>query len=473
MNNNIARRQFLQYLGTGAALSVGGLQAACGLLKPVDDGNPLARAVSREWEKIYHDQYRYDSWFDWVCSPNDTHACRIRAYVRNGVVVRSGSTYDYQKYADLYGNHASINWNPRQCAKGYTFHRVLYGPYRLRHPIVRKGWKAWAEAGFPELTPENKDKYYFTRRGDDEFIQMSWEDAFTNIAGALDAVARRYSGEAGTNRLLAQGYQPEMVKETGGAGTRTFKMRGGMGLLGVLGKYGMYRLNNSMALLDVKIRGVAPEQALAGRNFSNYTWHGDQAPGHPWVHGLQASDCDFNDLRSSKLIIMDGKNLVENKLTDSHWFIETMERGGKIVVIAPEYGPPSTKADYWIPIRPQTDAALFLGITRLMIDKKQYDEKFVKQFTDFPLLVRTDTLKRLRAHEVFGGYKTTLAADGPSMRIQGLTSEQHAVLGDYVVWDTKTNGPRAITRDDVGGTMTAKGVDPVLEGRFQDRKSVV
>ena len=124
----------------------------------------------------------------------------------------------------------------------------------------------------------------------------------------------------------------------GGAGTRTIKMRGGMGLLGVLGKYGMYRLSNSLALLDAKIRGVKPEDAKAGRNWSNYTWHGDQAPGHPWVHGLQTSDCDFNDLRFSKLIIMNGKNLVENKMTDSHWFIECMERGGKIVVIAPEYG---------------------------------------------------------------------------------------------------------------------------------------
>ena len=175
-----------------------------------------------------------------------------------------------------------------------------------------------------------------------------------------------------------------MVEEMGGAGTRTIKMRGGMGLLGVLGKYGMYRLNNSLALLDVKIRGVKPEQAKAGRNWSNYTWHGDQAPGHPWVHGLQASDCDFNDLRFSKLIIMDGKNLVENKITDSHWFIECMERGGKIVVIAPEYGAPSTKADYWIPIRPPTDAALFLGITRLMMDKKRYDENIRQAVHRFP-----------------------------------------------------------------------------------------
>ena len=229
-----------------------------------------------------------------------------------------------------------INWNPRQCAKGYTFHRVLYGPYRLRHPIVRKGWKAWADAGFPELTPENKDEVLLRpprrRRVHPDLVGRR---VHATSPARSTRSPRRYSGEAGAKRLLAQGYQPEMVKEMGGAGTRTFKMRGGMGLLGVLGKYGMYRLNNSMALLDAKIRGVKPEEAKAGRNWSNYTWHGDQAPGHPWVHGLQASDCDFNDLRFSKLIIMDGKNLVENKLTDSHWFIECMERGGKIVVIAP------------------------------------------------------------------------------------------------------------------------------------------
>ncbi len=462
------RRAFLRWMGVGAGTTVLHMGLPLHLLAAADPNeNPLAGSVNRNWEKIYRDQYKYDSTFDWVCSPNDTHACRVRAYVRNGIVTRMGATYDYQKYADIYGNHASNNWNPRQCAKGYTFHRVIYGPYRLKHPIVRKGWKAWAEAGFPELTPELKSKYKFDSRGDDEFVQLSWEDAFDNIAKAYAAIGKRYSGEEGKKRLLAQGYQPEMVEATQGAGTRTFKMRGGMGLLGVMGKYGMYRLNNSMALLDAQIRGVDHEHALAGRNWSNYTWHGDQAPGHPWVHGLQASDCDFNDLRFSKLIIMDGKNLVENKLPDSHWFIECMERGAKIVVIAPEYGPPSTKADYWIPIRPATDAALWLGVTRIMIEKKWYDEKFVKQFTDLPLLVRKDNLKRLRAQEVFANYQTTLDADGPSMKIQGLSKEQHDKLGDFVVWDAKTNQPRAVTRDDVGETLVKKGIEPALEGTFK------
>src|SRR3970282_76652 len=105
-----------------------------------------------------------------------------------------------------------------------------------------------------------------------------------------------------------------MIQDMGGAGTRTMKFRGGMGLLGVLGKYGMYRFSNMMALLDAKVRGVKPEESLGGRNWSNYTWHGDQAPGFPFVHGLQASAVDMSDLRLSRLHIQVGKKLLEHRI---------------------------------------------------------------------------------------------------------------------------------------------------------------
>ncbi len=463
LNSELSRRDFIKRTGlaAGGAYAVSALPLKFLQAKPGIE-NPLAFYPSRDWEKIYRDQYAYDSSFYWICAPNDTHNCRAAAYVRNGVIVRMGDQYDVGKTTDLYGNKASWAWGTRQCAKGYTFHRIVYGPYRLKHPIVRKGWKQWADAGFPELTRELKEKYKFASRGTDEFEKISWDEAFDYIARALVAIAKRYSGEAGAKLLKQQGYPPEMIEDMGGAGTRTIKMRGGMGLLGVIGKYGMYRLCNSLALLDAHVRGVDPEHARAGRTWSNYTWHGDQAPGHPWVHGLQNSECDFNDLRFSKLIIMNGKNLVENKLVDSHWFIETMERGAKIVVIAPEYGPPSTKADYWIPIRPETDAALWLGVTRLMMDNQWYDVEFVKKFTDFPLLVRTDNLKRLRAEEVFPDYKSALSPDGPSYRVQGLKKEQRDKLGDFVVW--ANGGPVAIHRDQVGANMP---VDPALDGAFK------
>jgi nitrate reductase alpha subunit len=131
--SGVSRREFLRWFGVGAGATVVSIGLPLKLLGAADPRqNPLAGSPDRDWERIYRDQYQVDSWFDWVCSPNDTHACRVRAYVRNGIVTRLGSTYDYQRYADLYGNHATVNWNPRQCAKGYTFHRVIYGPYRAR-----------------------------------------------------------------------------------------------------------------------------------------------------------------------------------------------------------------------------------------------------------------------------------------------------------------------------------------------------
>ncbi len=464
----ISRRDFVKGVtASGLYVSLyGGLWKARTLRPAEEIENPLAYYPERNWERIYRDQYRYDSSFTYVCSPNDTHSCRMRAFVRNGVVTRIEQNYDVHKYSDLYGNKATANWSPRGCLKGLTFHRRVYGPYRLRYPIVRKGWKQWADDGFPFLTPENRTKYKFDSRGSDQLLRIDWDDAFQYIAKALVRIAETYSGKEGANRLEKQGYPEEMIEEMGGAGTRTFKFRGGMGLLGVMGKYGIYRLNNSMALLDQRIRGVNPADARGGRNWSNYTWHGDQAPGHPWVHGLQASDCDFNDLRFSKLMILDGKNLVENKMPESHFFIECMERGAKIVVITPEYSPPATKADYWIPIRPQTDAALFLAITKILIDEKKYNADFVKKFTDWPLLVRIDNLRRLRAHEIFKDYKNQNIKGGPSYKIQGLKDDQREKIGDFVVWDGNSDGPRAITRDDVGDEMRKRGIDPVLEGRF-------
>ncbi len=436
------------------------LQAAPGV------ANPLQYYPNRGWERIYRDQYRYDSSFTFVCAPNCTHNCRLRAFVRNGVVVRTEQNYDCQDIGDPAGNFATAAWNPRGCNKGATLTRRIYGPYRLKGPMIRKGWKEWADAGFPALTPEARSKFRFDARGTDTFVNVTWDEAFTYAARGLVAVARRYSGEEGRRVLLEEGYQPEMVEELGGAGTRTFKMRGGIGLLGVLGKYGMYRMSNMLALLDVYVRGVAPEQAKGGRNWSNYTWHGDQAPGIPFVTGLQTSDCDFNDMRNARLHIGVGKNLVENKMADAHFFIELMERGGKIVTITPEYSPPATKADYWIPCRPGLgDTAIFLAITRILMERNLYDADFVKRFTDLPLLIRTDTLKRLDPRDVFPGYQPSLDPAGPSFKLQGLTKEQYARLQDYVVYDARTRSLKPVTRDDVGDRLTAKGIDPALEYR--------
>jgi nitrate reductase alpha subunit len=239
---------------------------------------------------------------------------------------------------------------------------------------------------------------------------------------------------------------------------------------GLIGKFGLFRLANMTGLIDHHARGVGADEAQGCREWTEYTWRGDQAPGQPFVHGLQTSDMDMNDLRFSKLTIQIGKNLIENKMADSHWLNEMMERGGKIVVITPEYSPASTKANYWIQVRPGcTDTALFLGVTRHMIEKRWYDKNFVTGFTDMPLLIRTDTLKRLRAAEVIPGHKPSLAKDGPSFTTQHLKPDQYEQIGDFAVIDSASGKPAALNRDQLGKRMADQGIQPALSYRGKVR----
>ncbi|HJM94495.1 MAG TPA: molybdopterin-dependent oxidoreductase, partial [Candidatus Marinimicrobia bacterium] len=420
--NTVSRREFLKvgatgFCGAGLLWSMPGsmyfLKGSSGI------DNPLSYYPNRDWEKIYRNQYEYDESFSFICSPNCTHECRMKGFKRNGVMIRSEQNYDSHRIKDLYGNQCTHAWNPRGCSNGFTFHRRIYGSYRLKYPLVRKGWKQWADDGFPYLTPDNRDKYKFNSRGTDTLVKISWDKIEDYIARGLINISKTYSGEKGKKRLIDQGYPEEMLTHWHGAGTRTIKLRGGMGLLGVIGKYGAYRFNNTLALMDHHVRGVSSKDAKAGRNWSNYTWHGDQAPGFPFVHGLQASDVDMNEMRYSKLLVSIGKNLVENKRADNHFAAEIMERGGKLVNVSPEYGPSSSKADYWLTIRPNTDTALLLGISKLIIDNNWHDEKFLKEFSDFPLLIRKDTLKRLKPEEFINDYKNQLSENGPSFTIHG------------------------------------------------------
>lgn len=462
---HVSRRHFLESLiASGGALLASGPQTWA--FKPVSVEHPLGSYPDRGWEKVYLDQYKYDSTFTWVCAPNDTHMCRLRAFVRNGVMLRSEQNYDHDRIGDLYGHKATKAWNPRGCPKGYTMQRRIYGPYRLKGPVLRKGWKEWADAGFPSLSdhPELRTKYKFDDRGNDTFVRLSWEEMFKYVALGLEAVARTYSGQDGAARLTKDGYEQPMIDKVEGAGTRVIKIGSNLPLHGVVGKFGIYRFANMLGLLDHHVRGVPPEEARGARDWNEYTWRGDQAPGHPFVHGLQTSDMDFNDLRFSKLVIQIGKNLIENKMPESHWLNEVMERGGKLVDIAPEYNCPGTKSNYWISVRPGlSDTAVLLGVTKILMDEGWYDLKFCRQFTDFPLLVRVDTLQRLRPQDMQPDYQLKDISAGPSFKIQGLTAAQRERIGDFCVWDTEQQQVTFLSRDDVGERMT---IPAALEGTF-------
>src|SRR2546425_6668000 len=172
----LTRRQFMKAsAGTIAVLAIADKALALTALQPVIEvGNPLGEYPDRSWERVYHDQYRYDSSFTYICTPNDTHGCRVRAFVRNGVVMRVEQNYDHQTYEDLYGNRGTFAWNPRMCLKGYTFHRRGDGPYPLEGPMLRQGWEGRGGDGCSGLSAGVKTKDRVTSRGEDDKLRGAW-----------------------------------------------------------------------------------------------------------------------------------------------------------------------------------------------------------------------------------------------------------------------------------------------------------
>lgn len=474
-SNGLSRRQFLEgasALGFGAfvqsATRAWGLDA-------VD--NPLARYPSRDWENAYRDLWKTDSKFTFLCAPNDTHNCILNAYVRSGVVTRIGPTMRYGEATDLDGNRASYRWDPRVCQKGLALTRRFYGDRRVRHPMVRKGFKQWVDAGFPRDENGRPPKEMF-QRARDEWLRVTHEEAAAIVAAALVNITETYNGEAGQKLLHAQGYQDEVVAATQGVGTQVLKFRGGMPLLGLTRVFGMYRLANSMALLDAKIRGVEPDKAMGARGFDNYSWHTDLPPGHPMVTGQQTVEFDLSSVELCRTLVIWGMNWVTTKMPDAHWMTEARLKGTRIVNIACEYSSTSSKADDAIVVRPGTTPALALGLANVVLQEKLYDADYVRRWTDLPVLVRMDTLKNLSAADVFGGdpaplsNQTKVLAAGEKAPPPGKQSDQilPAALrdewGDYVWWDAAAKAPRRLVRDAVGAHSDVSK-DALLEGTVE------
>jgi len=211
----ISRREFLKKAAAVSATAAVASQIdwagmALRFLVPVDVSNPLEYYPNRDWESIYRNQYRYDSSFTFVCAPNDTHNCRLRAYVRNSIIVRVEQAYDVADYTDLQGNKANAIWHPRGCLKGYTIMRRIYGPYRIKYPMIRTGWKKWVEDNFPDPNlPANQSAYF--QRGLDTWTRVNWDEAFTLAARALLHITEKYSGTSGAQLLRDQGYPSLMI----------------------------------------------------------------------------------------------------------------------------------------------------------------------------------------------------------------------------------------------------------------------
>lgn len=475
---NSSRRRFLKMAGAaGLGAASNSLFAEYQYLQPVSVANPLSEYPHRDWERIYRDIFRHDKKFVFMCCPNDTHNCLLNAFVKNNIVVRIEPTFGYGKATDLEGNQTSHRWDPRCCQKGLVLARRFYGDRRVNGAFLRKGFKQWVDDGFPRDANTGAAPAELMRRGWDSWVKVPHEQAFEYHAKALKNIAETYSGEQGQARLLAQGYDPDMVAAAEGAGTRVLKFRGGMAKQGAVRIFGAFRMGNSMALLDHHIRKVPPEEAKGSGSWDSYSFHTDLPPGHPMVTGEQTNDFELCDTENANLIIAWGMNWITTKMPDSHWLTEARLKGAKTVTISVEYSATASKCDEVIVIRPGTDPALALGIAQVMISQNLFNVDFVKRYTDLPSLVRMDTLERLKASDLFSNHQNAQPSNwtqviptgskaDPTFKQKGVQIPEELLpeFADFVFWDTKTQKPVAISHDQLGEHFTALGIEPALTG---------
>lgn len=451
--------------------------------EPVDVENPLAYYPNRDWEKTYRDLWSYDSEFTFLCAPNDTHNCLLKAHVKNGIIVRIAPTYGFSRTRDPYGISPSPRWEPRCCQKGLALVRRFYGDRRIKYPLIREGFYRWVKDGFPRDPKTGAvPQAYLEGRGKEGFLRILWDEAFSITAQVLVNIARTYSGESGKEFLLHQGYHPRMVEAMRGAGVQTLKFRGGMPALGAARIFSLYRLAQGMALVDSNVRGVPPDQARGGRGWDNYSWHTDLPPGHPMVTGQQTVDWDLMCVDHTSHVVVWGMNWITTKMPDAHWLTEARLKGAKVTVIACEYSATCNKGDYVLIVRPGTTPALAHGFSYVILKENLYDPGYLKKYTDLPFLVRLDNGKLLRPEDLFKDYTLKplenylkILKPGetpPPPYLQGVPFVEPKIRerwGDFVIWDEKENQPRAISRDLYGEKLLEAGISPALEGSFTIR----
>ena len=96
---------------------------------------------------------------------------------------------------------------------------------------------------------------------------------------------------------------------------------------------------------------------------------------------------ESRDWVNSQTLIIAGTNLLESSMMQANAFLDAKEAGCEIVVLDPHFSTTASKANRWVPIKPGTDPAFYLGMITCILDEKLYDEEFMRTRTTLPFLM--------------------------------------------------------------------------------------
>lgn len=108
-----------------------------------------------------------------------------------------------------------------------------------------------------------------------------------------------------------------------------------------------------------------------------------------WGAGIKAQEYDFgnvkghylDDMYNSKLVIVWGRNPHSTSIHLMASLQEAMKRGIKVMVIDPIRTETAKRADTFIQIRPSSDIALAMAMSRIIIEEGLEDREFIENYT--------------------------------------------------------------------------------------------
>ncbi len=176
-------------------------------------------------------------------------------------------------------------------------------------------------------------------KGQGRFQPISWDQALDIIQERLEQVAGRYGAQA----VLPYSYAGSMGLVTRYAGHAFFH------------KLGASRLEYT----------ICSSTASAG-------------------FGASLGDGPASDVEQavgSDLIIIWGSNTLATNLHAWPFFQEARRRGARLVVVDPYRNQTASRADWHLKLRPASDAALALGMMRLLLEHDLLDRDFIARHT--------------------------------------------------------------------------------------------
>jgi assimilatory nitrate reductase catalytic subunit len=93
--------------------------------------------------------------------------------------------------------------------------------------------------------------------------------------------------------------------------------------------------------------------------------------------GIDRATNPWTDLAKADVILAAGSNVADCAPITTHYLWQCREKGGKLIVVDPRMTPITRNADLYLPVRPGTDLALFLGMLNVIVSEGLQDDDYL------------------------------------------------------------------------------------------------